>query len=104
MIAWLLDPRRAVLLFSAALAIVYGVVPLAMGALGFGPNFTELGLLTLVSCAAILAGSVLPVGSIAIARMGLDGRQFVAAVWVPFVGFALLALATADRIPLVASL
>ena len=90
MLAWILDPRRAALLFSGALAVAYGVVPLVMGAVGFDPSFTKLGVLTLVSCAAILTGSLLPVGSVSIARTGVDGWVFVAIVWIPFIAFALL--------------
>lgn len=104
MIRWLLAPHNSAAIFSAALGVVYGLLPLLMGYFGLEPSFLKLGMLSLISSAGILVGAAIPLGSTKLLRLRIDTTTFVALIWVPFIAFALLALLTAEKIPLIASL
>jgi hypothetical protein len=104
MIRWLLAPQNSAVIFSAALGAVYGLLPLLMGYLGLDQSFLKLGMLSLISSAGIIVGAAIPVGATKLLRLRIDTNTFVALIWAPFIAFAVLALLTADRIPLIASL
>jgi hypothetical protein len=75
-----------------------------MGYLGIDPSFLKLGMLSLISSAGIIVGASIPLGATNLLRLRIDTKAFVALIWAPFIAFAVLALLTADRIPLIASL
>jgi hypothetical protein len=104
MIRWCLAPGNSALIFSAALGFVYGLLPLGLGYSGFDQSFLTLGMLSLISGAGIILGAATSLGSARFARIRIDTTTFVVLVWAPFLAFAIMALVTADRIPLLASL
>jgi hypothetical protein len=109
LIYFITDARHSGYFFAIAIFLTYGVAPLAINAL-VQPN-ENMFWLGAMSCAAtimIVAGFNLPIFDRLIGphqwRVPINERLFHAAIWMLFVVFCGVALATADTIPIVSAL
>lgn len=105
----LTSTRLAVLLFVAAIFVVYAVLPVGVELLLLpNPYFIELAVLTTVACVAIVIGYNLPLldqrFTASAVRVRIDAKTFHATIWVAFVAFLVITFATAESIPILSAL
>lgn len=105
----LTDPRNSALLFAAALAAMYALLPFLLNAVYFEDRyFFEVGWICLIGCAGLVIGFQLPIFD---SRFRPDAQRFVinatafhVVVWVSFIAFLLIAFSTASSIPILKAL
>lgn len=105
----LFDPEYSLLIFSLALGVVYGIVPLTLYmSTPANETFLQLALITFGAIVAMYLGSKFPYFDhrfeLQASRLLISGRFFIAATWVVFVLFIVLTAATAPSIPLISAL
>lgn len=104
----LTDPRWSAALFAAALMAMYCLLPLAVDTVMPSPQFVELATLTVVACASLIAGFMLPLFDQRFRpgapRLALDARAFHVVVWGAFIVFLVVTFATAPAIPIISAL
>lgn len=103
------DTRRGALFFSIAIVGTYSVLPLFISySIPNSKYFVELARISLLAGLSVFVGSKFSLADGLFVGRGpkvvVDTNVFLVVVWIAFVSFALLALATAERIPLVAAL
>lgn len=109
LLARITSARRAALYFVVVLLTTYTVVPLLIALVyDSADQFIELAAVSAVAALFVYLGSVIPffdrVFTGKAPRVEVDPYSFIAAVWLAFVLFVLMAWLTAERIPLVASI
>jgi hypothetical protein len=95
------------IVFAAAVALIYGLLPLAVYLwLVDSPYFLQLGTVSAVGALAVVGGSRLGFGDRFLGRQRVEigFETFLAAIWGSFLLFVIVACVTADRIPAVAAL
>lgn len=105
----LLLPNNGFIIFTVAIAIVYGLLPLSL-ALIF-PDAGSFGLLsaiTLVSILAMWTGYRIVIFdrrfSLRLTRLEVSGVGFISAIWVIFITFIAVTMVTAESIPIVGAI
>ncbi len=105
----LTSTRLAVVLFVAAIFLVYAALPIGVDLLLLpNPYFMELAGLTTAACIAIAVGYNLPLLDhrfrVSAPRISINAKAFHTIIWVAFVAFLLITFGTADSIPIISAL
>ncbi|MDN4576467.1 hypothetical protein DBB29_10810 [Pandoraea cepalis] len=106
---WIVDVRSSGMVFPLMIMIGYSLVPLVVSLAFYDyPYLLELSLLSIVSALCIFVGSITPIFDPFVSRhrrrLVLSEKGFIWPVWFAFACFAILAWATAQRIPIVAAI
>lgn len=101
----LTSTRWSATIFVLLLAVMYGVMPLAVNFFFANPYFVELAKICAVTCIFILVGFSLPLFDGRFRpdalRLTIDATAFHFVVWAAFVLFLLVTFATASSVPIV---
>ncbi|VVD85636.1 oligosaccharide repeat unit polymerase [Pandoraea commovens] len=105
----IVDIRSSGIVFPLMIVIGYCLVPLVVSLLFFDyPYLLELSFLSIISALCITLGSITPIFDPLVSshrkRLVLSEKGFVWPVWIAFALFAVLAWATAERIPILAAI
>lgn len=105
----LLDTRRSVSILIVALLMVYVLLPVSVHLFALpNPYFLQLALLSLLGCAAILAGYHLPLFDhrfrLGAPRITISAGAFHGFVWGTFIVYVLITFTTADSIPFISAI
>lgn len=97
--------RWSATIFVIMLAVMYGVMPLAVNLFFANPYFVELAQICAVTCVFVMVGFRLPLFDHRFRphalRLTIDATTFHVAVWAAFVLFLIVTFATATSIPII---
>lgn len=105
MLKALTSARRAGILFPLFLLFGYGLLPAGLAWWGDAhPYFSELAVLSACAALCVFLGAFFPLPWHRLPKVKIRPELLLLAVWIAFFVFVLVVSATAERIPLVASL
>lgn len=105
LLSFLTGTKWSAVIFVALLALMYGVMPLAVNLFFANPYFVELAQICAVTCVFILLGFSVPLFDSRFRkdalRLTIDATTFHVVVWAAFILFLVITFATASSIPII---
>jgi hypothetical protein len=105
LLSFLTGTKWSAAIFVALLAVMYGVLPLAVNLFFANPYFVELAQICAVTCIFIMLGFILPLFDSRFRpdalRLTINATAFHVVVWAAFILFLFITFATASSVPII---